>query len=169
MYPVRFTGALTGIEAMKKAGLEFQINTTITKANLNQLEGIMDLAINLGAAAHHIFLLVPTGRGKEMAEQAISPGDYEKTLNWFYETSLHCPIQLKATCAPHYYRIYHQKRKGDRGQGQGTRKSGSGKSVSCHDARLPRGYFFLLYFSHGAGAALRLSGARLRPDQRARI
>jgi heme b synthase len=105
-----FMGSMAGIEAMKKAGMEFQINTTITKANLDQLQGIMDLAIRLGAAAHHIFLLVPTGRGKEMAEQAISPADYEKTLNWFYEKSINCPIQLKATCAPHYYRILTQRK-----------------------------------------------------------
>ena len=116
-----FNGALAGIEAMKKAGMEFQINTTITKSNLDQLPGIMDLAVRLGAAAHHIFLLVPTGRGKEMAEQAISPADYEKTLNWFYEASLSCPIQLKATCAPHYYRILKQRR-----QGKGVRDEGSG-------------------------------------------
>jgi len=122
--PGAFTGALEGIEAMKKAGLEFQINTTITRANIDQLQDIMDLAIKLGAAAHHIFLLVPTGRGKEMAEQAISPVDYEKTLNWFYETSLNCPIQLKATCAPHYYRIYHQRKKeaGARDKGIGARE-----------------------------------------------
>jgi radical SAM protein with 4Fe4S-binding SPASM domain len=105
-----FAGALTGIEAMKDAGMEFQINTTITKANLDQLPGIMDLAIRLGAAAHHIFLLVPTGRGKEMSEQAISPDEYENTLNWFYEKSLNCSIQLKATCAPHYYRILKQRK-----------------------------------------------------------
>jgi heme b synthase len=105
-----FAGALTGIEAMKAAGMEFQINTTITKANLDQLPGIMDLAVRLGAAAHHIFLLVPTGRGKEMSEQAISPDEYENTLNWFYEKSLNCPIQLKATCAPHYYRILKQRK-----------------------------------------------------------
>ena len=122
--PGAFMGALAGIEAMKKAGLEFQINTTITKANLNHLEGIMDLAIKIGAAAHHIFLLVPTGRGKEMAEQAISPDAYEKTLNWFYDTSLNCPIQLKATCAPHYYRIYHQrgKEKGSRDTEYGAKE-----------------------------------------------
>ncbi|MGZ6231017.1 MAG: heme b synthase [Syntrophales bacterium] len=119
-----FAGALAGIKAMKKAGMEFQINTTITKANLNQLPGIMDLAVRLGAAAHHIFLLVPTGRGKEMAEHAISPADYEKTLNWFYEASLNCPIQLKATCAPHYYRILKQ-----RGQGEGVRGEGAGNPL----------------------------------------
>ncbi|MEN6318361.1 MAG: heme b synthase [Syntrophaceae bacterium] len=124
-----YDGALAGIETMKKAGMEFQINTTITKANLNQIPGIMDLAIKMGAAAHHIFLLVPTGRGREMAEQAISPESYEKTLNWFYETSLQCPIQLKATCAPHYYRIYHQKGKGAEVRGHGSGKGAPGSPL----------------------------------------
>jgi heme b synthase len=110
--PGAFSLSMAGIEAMKKAGLEFQINTTVTKANLKQIEGILNLALHLGAAAHHIFLLVPTGRGKDLADQEITPADYEKTLNWFYEKSLNCPIQLKATCAPHYYRILHQRRKG---------------------------------------------------------
>jgi heme b synthase len=109
--PGAFEGALSGIEALKRAGVEFQVNTTITRMNLDQIEGLLALAQNLGAAAHHIFLLVPTGRGKEMAHQAISPNDYEKTLDWFYETGLSCPMQLKATCAPHFYRIYHQRKK----------------------------------------------------------
>jgi len=107
-----FADALKGIEVLKAAGMEFQINTTITRANLGEIQGILDLAVRLGAAAHHIFLLVPTGRGKEMADQEISSADYEETLDWFYEVGLQCPIQLKATCAPHYYRIFHQKGKG---------------------------------------------------------
>jgi len=106
-----FEKVMAGIAAMKKAGLEFQINTTITRVNLYQIQGILNLAIGLGAAAHHIFLLVPTGRGREMADQEIPPQDYEETLNWFYEQSFTCPIQLKATCAPHYFRIFHQRRK----------------------------------------------------------
>jgi heme b synthase len=113
--PGAFAEALAGIEAMKKAGLEFQINTTITQANLAQIREIHDLAHRLGAAAHHIFLLVPTGRGKELADQAITPLAYEETLNWFYEEGLGCGIQLKATCAPHYFRIFHQRQKERRG------------------------------------------------------
>jgi MoaA/NifB/PqqE/SkfB family radical SAM enzyme len=114
--PGAFEGAMAGIEAMKKAGLEFQVNTTITRLNLDQIADIMNMAVRIGAAAHHIFLLVPTGRGKGLSDQAISPEEYERTLNWFYDKSLHCPIQLKATCAPHYYRILHQ-----RGQRTGVR------------------------------------------------
>jgi heme b synthase len=113
--PGAFDGAIAGIAAMKRAGLEFQINTTITRANLAQIREIHDLAHRLGAAAHHIFLLVPTGRGKEMADQAITASAYEETLNWFYEEWLGCAIQLKATCAPHYHRIFHQRQKERRG------------------------------------------------------
>ena len=120
--PGAFAGTMAGIEAMKKAGLEFQINTTVTRVNLDQIKDIFELAVGLGAAAHHIFLLVPTGRGKDMADQEIEPADYEKTLHWFYEESLRSPIQLKATCAPHYFRIFHQRK-----QGSGVRGQGSGK------------------------------------------
>jgi len=109
--PGAFNGAMAGIDTFKRAGMEFQINTTITRFNQDHIKDIFDLAIKLGAVAHHIFLLVPTGRGRELADQEISPEDYEKTLNWFYEQSLTCPIQLKATCAPQYYRIFHQREK----------------------------------------------------------
>lgn len=115
--PGAFAGAMTGIAAMKRAGLEFQINTTITRANLPRIRQIHDLAHDLGAAAHHIFLLVPTGRGKELADQAISALEYEETLNWFYEEELSCTMQLKATCAPHYHRILHQRRNERHGAG----------------------------------------------------
>jgi len=106
-----FAGALKGIASLKNANLEFQINTTVTAANLNQIKDILELAISLGAAAHHIFLLVPTGRGRDLAKQAITAREYEETLHWFYNESLTCPIQLKATCAPHYFRILHQQKK----------------------------------------------------------
>lgn len=108
--PGAFKGALRGIERLKKAGMEFQINTTITRANIHQIADILDLAVRLGAAAHHIFLLVPTGRGKDLAGQEISAAEYEQTLGWFHEQSSCTSLQLKATCAPHYFRILHQKK-----------------------------------------------------------
>jgi len=106
-----FEESLRGVEMAKKGGLEFQINTTITRANLHLIAEILQLAVNLGAVAHHIFLLVPTGRGKELQDQEISGLDYEKTLHWFYEQRDRVPLQLKATCAPHYYRILRQRAK----------------------------------------------------------
>jgi heme b synthase len=107
--PGAFEGALRGIELAKEAGIEFQINTTISKLNLDQIPKIQALAVKLGAVAHHIFLLVPTGRGKYMIGQEIDAREYEETLNWFYDQRDKTPLQLKATCAPHYYRILRQR------------------------------------------------------------
>lgn len=104
-----FDAAIRGIEYVKAAGIEFQINTTITKTNLDQIPRILELAEELGAAAHHIFLLVPTGRGKYIVDQAIDAREYETTLNWFYDQREKTSLQLKATCAPHYYRILRQR------------------------------------------------------------
>lgn len=104
-----FEGALQGIEKARQAGIEFQINTTITRANLEQIPRILALAERLGAVAHHIFLLVPTGRGKYILDQEITAEEYEQTLNWFYDQHDKTPLQLKATCAPHYYRILRQR------------------------------------------------------------
>jgi len=109
--PGAFDASLKALEIAKKAGLEYQINTTITKINLDEIPAILDLAVSLGAVAHHIFLLVPTGRGKELEEQEIPPEEYERTLNWFYDQREKVPLQLKATCAPHYYRILRQRSK----------------------------------------------------------
>ena len=106
-----FEGSLHGIGMAKKGGLDFQINTTITKINLHLIPDILRLAVDLGAVALHIFLLVPTGRGKELQDQEISSADYEKTLHWFYDQRDKVPLQLKATCAPHYYRILRQRAK----------------------------------------------------------
>mgnify|MGYP005830980955 CR=1 FL=1 len=107
--PGAFEGALMGIRHAKEADLPFQINTTITASNLRELPRIQELAVKLGAVAHHIFLLVPVGRGKTLQEQSINAEQYEQTLHWFYEQRDKVPLQLKATCAPHYYRILRQR------------------------------------------------------------
>jgi heme b synthase len=104
-----FVGALRGIQVLKEAGLEFQINTTVTRKNTQELPRILDLAVSLGAVAHHIFLLVPTGRGKELKGEQMEGSEYEKVLHWFYDQGEKVPLQLKATCAPHYYRILRQR------------------------------------------------------------
>jgi AdoMet-dependent heme synthase len=106
--PGAFQGALDGIALLKKAHIEFQINTTITRHNVGQAEEILRMAVRLGAEAHHIFLLVPTGRARDMIEQEIDALEYENLLHWFYSMRREVPVHLKATCAPHYYRVLRQ-------------------------------------------------------------
>ncbi|MDP2765878.1 MAG: SPASM domain-containing protein, partial [Candidatus Methanoperedens sp.] len=108
-----FDAALRGIEILKNEGISFQINTTITKRNLDEIPRIYDLALELKASGLHIFLLVPTGRGEDIVEDEIPPDEYERVLNWFYDRSKDKRLQLKATCAPHYFRIMRQRAKAE--------------------------------------------------------
>ncbi|MBC7086305.1 MAG: heme b synthase [Methanomethylovorans sp.] len=114
--PGAFNNSMKGIETLKNSGIEFQINTTVTKQNVDEIPHILKMAEDIGAKALHIFLLVPTGRGKELENEEISPFEYERVLNWFFEQQKVTPIQLKATCAPHYFRIMRQRVKREGGE-----------------------------------------------------
>ncbi|HXM65718.1 MAG TPA: radical SAM protein, partial [Candidatus Acidoferrum sp.] len=106
-----FDAAITGFRNLKELGMSVQINTTIARHNAHQLPQVLDLAKSIGADALHTFLLVPVGCGVDIAaEQMVPPEEYEKMLNWFYDQSLEGGIELKATCAPHYFRVVRQRR-----------------------------------------------------------
>jgi len=109
--PGAFDAAIAGFRNLKNLGMSVQINTTIARHNAHQLPHVLDLAKSLGADALHTFLLVPVGCGVDIAaEQMVPPEEYERMLNWFYDRSLEGGIELKATCAPHYFRVVRQRR-----------------------------------------------------------
>ena len=109
--PGAFKASMAGIECLKKSGVPFQINTTVTRDNLASFKDIFNLCEKIGAAAWHIFLLVPTGRAASLEDQIITAQEYEDVLHWFYDFRKSTDMQLKATCAPHYYRIMRQRAK----------------------------------------------------------
>ena len=109
--PGAFDSALRAIEAARRGGLAFQINTTVTQHNLAELPAILEAAARLRAVAFNPFLLVPTGRGKELVGQELSPAEYEKTLRRLAEQSDRKDIGIRVTCAPHYTRILKEHRK----------------------------------------------------------
>jgi radical SAM protein with 4Fe4S-binding SPASM domain len=113
--PGAFDAAIYGMRNLQKVGVSVQINTTIARHNAHQLPDVLDLARRLGADALHTFLLVPVGCGVDIAaEQMVAPEEYERMLNWFYDQSLTGGIELKATCAPHYFRVMRQRKAADR-------------------------------------------------------
>jgi len=102
--------ALTGIRSLRDHGVSVQINSTVSRHNVQELPELLELALGIGADALHLFMLVPVGCGLEMAESEMLPADeYERVLHWFDAQAQTCPIDLKATCAPHYYRIRAQR------------------------------------------------------------
>ena len=107
-----FDAALDGARYLRKEGVGVQFNTTVTQHNIDSLPEIVALAEREGCVALHLFLLVPVGCGLEVAEtEQISPDEYEHVLNWFYRVSRETEMELRATCAPHYYRIIRERAK----------------------------------------------------------
>ena len=122
--PGAFDAAVQGLRNLKALGMSVQINMTIARHNARQLPQVLELAKRLGADALHTFLLVPVGCGVDIAaEQMVAPEEYEQMLNWFYDRSLEGGIELKATCAPHYFRVVRQRRAAERRGMNGERKT----------------------------------------------
>ena len=110
-----FDAAVRGLRNLKSLGMSVQINMTIARHNAHQLPDVLELARNLGVDALHTFLLVPVGCGVDIAaEQLVPAEEYERMLHWFYDQSLAGGIELKATCAPHYFRVVRQRRAAER-------------------------------------------------------
>jgi heme b synthase len=116
--PGAFQAALDGMAHLRRAGVPYQINTTVARHNLHQMPETLALAKELEATALHLFLLVPVGCGVEISEdQQITPEEYEQVLNWLYDAEMEGGIELKATCAPHYFRIMRQRQAEERRRG----------------------------------------------------
>ncbi|MCL5772955.1 MAG: radical SAM protein, partial [Firmicutes bacterium] len=105
-----FRQAIEGMKNCKKAGLPFQIHTTVRDRNAHEIEKITDIAVELGSAAHHIFFLVPTGRAKDIADEQLKAVEYEKLLHRIVKKQTETSIELKPTCAPTFMRIAKQKK-----------------------------------------------------------
>ena len=108
--PGAFETALKAAEIAGSVGLPFQINTTVSRINADDLPAILKLAIDIGASAFHPFLLVPVGRGKALENETLDPEKYESILSWIAEEQTRTSIPFKPTCAPHFHRIIRQKK-----------------------------------------------------------
>lgn len=109
-----FDSSISGFRALRERGMSMQINTTVAKHNYKKLDKMYRLAVDMGADALHIFMLVPVGCGMSLSEDIMLKEDeYEAALTWIYDKSLEGKIHLKATCAPHYFRVMRQRAKAD--------------------------------------------------------
>lgn len=96
--PGSFERSIAGFKRLKNLGMSMQINCTIAKHNVHQVDDLYNLALKLGADALHIFMLVPVGCGVQIADdQMLHPQKYEEVLNHFYDLSKEAKIQTKAT------------------------------------------------------------------------
>jgi radical SAM protein len=133
-----FEWTLRAVQWAREAGLPVQINTTITRHNLQQLDSMISLLDRLDIVLWSVFFLVPTGRGS--ATDLITAEEFEQVFEKLYETSQRVKFDIKSTEAQHYRRFLLQRRTEEkrRGNGRGASAVDSPKT-SDGIGRAPRG------------------------------
>jgi heme b synthase len=133
-----FASVMEAARILKNIDLPFQINTTVTRLNVNDLDEIYRLVRGIGAVAWHVFLLVPVGRGQGLKGEELNAGMYEDLLRWLYGVEKGSDIELKVTCAPHYNRILAEN--GEEPKGGGCLAGKSFMFISHRGIAQPCGY-----------------------------
>ncbi len=70
-----FRRALEGIANLAASGVEVNINLTLSRLNMGQVAGLLELAGTCGAAALTLSRLVACGRGGALADEALAPAE----------------------------------------------------------------------------------------------
>ncbi len=98
-----FQRTLEILRDAREAGLDLQINTTITRRNVERLDEMAALVADFGVRLWSVFFLVPVGRGT--AEARILPAQYEQVFARLWAITREGKIAVKTTEAPHYRRF----------------------------------------------------------------
>lgn len=93
----------------REVGLETQINTTMSRYNLEDFDNLADFAALQGIALWSVFFLVPTGRGD--LKDALGAEECEALFQKMAGLSSRVPFDIKSTAAPQYRRVLLQQRK----------------------------------------------------------
>ncbi len=107
--PGHFEDTIKAITALSAAGLTVQVNTTVMRANLDELAEIADLIARAGAHIWEVFFLVQVGRG--VATDAISPEEHEDVCHFLYDASQHGFI-VRTVEAPFFRRVVFTRQEG---------------------------------------------------------
>nr|WP_315363678.1 TIGR04053 family radical SAM/SPASM domain-containing protein [Cytobacillus firmus] len=96
------------IKYLHELEIPVQINTVISRYNIDYLEEMAKVVEELKCVLWSVFFLVPTGRGQE--KDMISPVEHEKVFTWLYNLSKKVSFDIKTTAAQHYRRVVIQQK-----------------------------------------------------------
>ena len=113
--PGSYDWTLRSVRWARELALPAQINTTITRHNLQHLDAMIALLEQLDIVLWSVFFLVPTGRGS--AIDLISADEFEQVFEKLYQTAKRGRFDIKSTEAQHYRRFRLQRRTEDKRKG----------------------------------------------------
>ena len=104
-----FDRAMLALREAQSIGLETQIQTTITKRNMHKIDAMAEMVESVGGRMWSLFFLVVTGRA--LADDDLTPEEYEQVFESLYQVSLRASYDVKTTEAMHYRRYVAQRLK----------------------------------------------------------
>jgi len=128
---------LRGVRWAREIDLPVQINTTVTRHNLEYLDSMIALVEQLDIVLWSVFFLVPTGRGSDI--NLISAEEFEQVFEKLYATSQRVKFDIKSTEAQHYRRFLLQRRTEEKRKGNATTIAMLGTSTPDGIGRARRG------------------------------
>src|SRR6185369_10321742 len=136
--PGSFSWTLNAVRWAREIGLPVQINTTITRHNLEYIDSMIALLETLDIVLWSVFFLVPTGRGSNI--DLISAEEFEQVFEKLHQTSQRVKFDIKSTEAQHYRRFLLQRRTEEKRKGNVPSNSPMiGTSTPDGIGRAPRG------------------------------
>ncbi len=98
------------LDVIKEVGLESQINTSVGRHNLHQVEAIAEIGRKAGISLWSVFFLVPVGRAGRDA--LITAGEHEVAFRRLASIALDpaTAYMIKTTAGQPYYRVLAQER-----------------------------------------------------------
>lgn len=109
--PGSYQHTLDAVNWCHEAGLPIQINTTVSRRNVDDLDNMIELLQKLGVVLWSVFFLVPTGRGQ--LDDVLSAEEHEQVFAKLYAASKRVKFHIKTTEGQHYRRFVLQQKAKD--------------------------------------------------------
>jgi radical SAM protein with 4Fe4S-binding SPASM domain len=87
----------------RDAGIAVQINMSVMRSALEDVEEVIGLGTSLGVRDYQLFFPVPTGRASKIESR--SPEDYEQLIRQILVRFRDSDLNIRPTCAPQFRRI----------------------------------------------------------------
>jgi radical SAM protein len=99
---------LEAVRWCHEAGLPVQVNTTVSRYNVADLDNMIQLLAALRVVLWSVFFLVPTGRGQSTG--LLNADEHEAVFATLYNASRHVKFHIKTNEGQHYRRYVLQQK-----------------------------------------------------------
>ncbi len=103
----QFASTLMALRWARTSGLALEINTLVTRRNVDDLDTIAELLADLGVSRWNVHFLVPIGESKKI--EALSASEVESVFEKLQEIAPRVSFTIRTIEAPHYRRFLLQK------------------------------------------------------------